>query len=355
MREIQIDLTAIVQNYQAIKKFVGTTKVMAVVKANGYGHGMHEVAKALDDIQVDYLGVADLQEALELRLAGIKAPILCWILSPEDDLQSALSQDIELGVSSLEVLIRLPAGSKVHLKIDTGLGRNGFSHSDFEMALDILAGSKLIPQGLFSHLSNTSQEADLAQLELFSKATQLSEQKGVDFQIKHLAASGATLSYPQMHFDMVRCGIAIYGLSPFEDRAVENLSLRPAMRVVAQIMNLKRMPKGQGVSYGYRYRTEKETTLALVPFGYAEGMPRISKNHFVMIRGERYPVVGQVAMDQFVVDVSDAELKIGDEVVIFGDAKKGEPTAEQLGESSQSINYEVVTRIGGRANLVYKN
>lgn len=354
MREIQIDLAVILKNYRKLKELASGSLVMAVVKANAYGHGMHEVAEALDEAGVDYLGVADLNEALELRMAGIKANILCWILSPEDDFELAVSQNIELGVSSLEVLEGLPEGAKVHLKVDTGLGRNGFTQGDFGKALEFLAGSKLYPEGLFSHLSNASEGDDLAQLELFEKANVMALQKGVHFKLRHLAASAATLKHPQMHFDMVRCGIAVYGLSPFEDEPVDPDLLQPAMRVVANVVNVKRVPKGQGVSYGYRYVTKMETTLVLVPFGYAEGMPRISENHEVLIQGKLYPVVGRVAMDQFIVDVSDAKIRIGDEVVIFGDGQKGEPTAQSLGESSGSINYEVVTRIGGRAPRVYK-
>jgi alanine racemase len=355
VREIQVDLASIRNNYRNLKKLAGDSLVMAVVKANAYGHGMHEVAKALEDSGVDYLGVADLNEALELRMACIKAPILCWILSPEDDFGLALSENIELGVSSFEVLEKLPEGTKVHLKVDTGLGRNGFTQSNLGKALEFLAESKLYPQGIFSHLSNTSDKDDLAQLELFEKANVMALQKGVEFKLKHLAASAATLKYPQMHFDMVRCGIAVYGLSPFEDEPVAGELLQPAMRVVANVVNVKRVPEGQGVSYGYQYVTKKETTLVLVPFGYAEGMPRISENHRVLIQGELHPVVGRVAMDQFIVDVSDAKIQIGAEVVIFGNGQKGEPTAQALGESSGSINYEVVTRIGGRAPRVYKN
>jgi alanine racemase len=355
VREIQIDLAAILKNYRNLKKLAGDSLVMAVVKANAYGHGMHEVARVLDDAGVDYLGVADLNEALELRMKGIKANILCWILSPQDDFELALLENIELGVSSFAVLERLPEGTKVHLKVDTGLGRNGFTQNDLGKALEFLAEANLYPQGLFSHLSNTSEKDDLAQLELFEKANVMARQKGVEFKLKHLAASAATLKHPQMHFDMVRCGIAVYGLSPFEDEPVAADLLKPAMRASAKVVNVKRVPEGQGVSYGYRYVTKKETTLVLVPFGYAEGMPRISENHKVLIQGELHPVVGRVAMDQFIVDVSDAKIRIGDEVVIFGDGQKGEPTAQGLGESSGSINYEVVTRIGGRAPRVYKN
>ncbi len=345
MREIAVDLDAIVRNYRAFRSRT-TAQVCAVVKANAYGHGMHEVAQALDNAGVDVLAVADLNEALELRASGINARIMCWLLSASDDFELAAQSDIELGVSTFEVLEKaLSAGVKVHIKVDTGLSRNGFTQSDWSALFERLAGMEIY--GLFSHLSNTSREADLAQLEKFERATEMASGHSVTILQRHLAATGGFIDYPQMHFDMVRIGIGLYGLSPFEDRGVDWLS--PAMSVSAELINLKRISKGQGVSYGYRFVAEQDTNIALVPFGYSEGMPRISVGHQVAIEGKRYLVVGRVAMDQFLINLGDDEYPLGTKVEIFG----ANVPCEELAQSAQTINYEIVTRIGGRANRVY--
>lgn len=351
MREIQVNLAAIQHNYLELKKIAAPAKVMAVVKANAYGHGAQEVAEALQEVNVDALGVADLDEAIALRLAGIKAPLMCWILAEDADFQMAKDLDIQLGVSTQAALSKaLETGNRIHIKVDTGLGRNGFVEADWERVFTQLAGSSI---GLFSHLANTSVEEDRKQQSQFEKALALATSLGATVHTAHLTATAGTLSYPDMQYDMVRCGIGIYGLNPWDDRAIGNYDFQPAMRVSAKITNVKRVPAGQGVSYGYRYVTDKETTLALVPFGYAEGMPRIAQGAKVLIYGKTFEVSGRIAMDQFVVDVGDLDIKIGDDVVIFGDAAKGEPTAEDLGASCGSINYEIVTRIGGRAKRVY--
>jgi len=352
MREIQVDLAKIQSNYRQLKSLVAPSAVMAVVKANGYGHGMHEVAQALEEISVDALGVADLEEAIALRAAGIKSRLMCWILTADDDFEMAAEQDIELGISNFAVLeAALAANVKtIHIKVDTGLGRAGFAKAQWTEVFEKLSGKTI---GLFSHLANTSVEEDLGQVQLFSEAEALALASGVKISQRHLAATAGALSYPSMRFEMVRCGIGIYGLNPWEDRDYSPYQLQPAMRVVSEVVNLKRVPAGQGVSYGYRYRTDRETTLALVPFGYSEGMPRIAAGAKVLIAGKQFEVSGRVAMDQFVVDIGDYEVSLGAEVVIFGDPAKGEPSAEDLGASAGTINYEVVTRIGGRAKRVY--
>ncbi|MEY3624917.1 MAG: alanine racemase [Actinomycetota bacterium] len=352
MREIQVDLGRIQTNYRTLKQLAQPAKVMAVVKANAYGHGMHEVAQALEEIGVDALGVADLNEAIELRSAGIKTRIMCWLLQPSDDFQLAKDLEIELGVSSFEVLTKvLEVGvHHLHVKVDTGLGRNGFVQADWERLFSALAGKSI---SLFSHLANTSEEADLKQQAEFEAALEVASVHGVEVTERHLAATAGTLSYPAMRYEMVRVGIGVYGLNP-DEREFATFGLRPAMRVVARVANFKRVEAGQGVSYGYRYVTQRPTNLILVPFGYAEGMPRIAQGAKVLVAGKSFEISGRIAMDQFVVDVGDLEVSIGDEVVIFGDAENGEPTAEELGASYGSINYEVVTRIGGRAQRVYK-
>lgn len=345
MREIRVDLEAVVTNYRNIKAQTNS-KVCAVVKANGYGHGMHEVAQALENAGVDALGVADLNEALELRLAGIQSRVICWLLSPEDDFETAVASNIELGVSSFEVLEKLPPGAKLHIKVDTGLGRNGFVKSDWPKLFSALSGRTIA--GLFSHLANTSEAEDRNQQLEFESALELAKEHQVEILERHLAATAGTLSYPEMHYDMVRCGIGIYGLTPFEKVVPW---LLPAMTATAKVINVKRVPKGHGVSYGYQYVTESETTLVLVPFGYGEGMPRTAVGAEVQIRGQRFKVSGRIAMDQFVVDVGDLDVAIGDEVIIFG---SGGPSAEDLASAAGTINYEIVTRIGGRAQRVYR-
>jgi len=345
MRELRVDLKAVVANYQAIASRT-SAKVCAVVKANGYGHGMHEVASALEAAGVDALAVADLNEAIELRLAGIKSRLLCWLLNPTDDFSAAVEHAIELGVSNFEVLDRVPENALLHIKVDTGLGRNGFTAAQWPELFSRLAGKNLV--GLFSHLANTSEVEDRKQQALFEQALQLASEHSITIQDRHIAATAGTLSYPEMHYDMVRCGIGIYGLTPFDDQEVPWLT--PAMQAVAKIANVKRVPAGQGVSYGYGYVTEKETTLVLVPFGYAEGMPRVCPRAEVSISGKRFKISGRVAMDQFVVDIGDLDVSIGDEVIIFGGAG---PSVEELAKAAGTINYEIVTRIGGRAQRVY--
>jgi alanine racemase len=352
MREIQVDLAKIQSNYRKLKSLVAPGEVMAIVKANAYGHGMHEVAQALEEISVDALGVADLEEAIALRAAGIKSRLMCWILSAEDDFEMAAEQDIELGISNFAVLeAALSANVKtIHIKVDTGLGRAGFAKSQWSEVFEKLAGKTI---GLFSHLANTSEEEDRKQEQLFLEAEATAVASGVKISQRHLAATAGALSYPSMRYEMVRCGIGIYGLNPWDDREYSQYQLQPAMRAVSEVVNLKRVPAGQGVSYGYRYRTDRETTLALVPFGYSEGMPRIAVGVKVLIAGKLFEVSGRVAMDQFVVDVGDHDVSLGSEVVIFGDPAKGEPSADELGASAGTINYEIVTRIGGRAKRVY--
>ena len=353
MREIRVDLGLIRSNYQALKEAFAPAKVMAVVKANAYGHGMIEVASTLDKADVDILGVADLDEAISLRLAGIKAPVMAWLLDDKDDLGSAVEHDIVLGISTLQQLRSVPQAAIIHLKVDTGLGRNGFMPEQIAEVVKIVQDRKLNVQGLLSHLANTSEVADLEQQEVLESVHSKLEDAGIKIEIKHLAASAGAITNSAMRYDMVRCGIVLYGLNPFEDRALEGLQVRPAMSAVAKVVNLKSVPAGQGVSYGYRYVTDKPSSFALVPFGYAEGMPRISQGAKVKIGQELFPIVGRVAMDQFVVDVGDHEVHIGDEVVIFGDAARNEPTAEQLAESAGTVNYEVVTKMGGRAKRTF--
>lgn len=351
MRRIEVDLGAIKHNYLELKNKLQNKELIAVVKANAYGHGMHEVANALESVGVDALATADLDEALELRAGGIKSRLMCWLVLPTDDFAQAKELDIEIGVSNLEVLEAVDAEQKIHIKIDTGLGRNGFVKADWEKAFDLAKNKNVV--GIFTHLANTSLSEDLKQRARFDEAVTAAKAAGLKGFKTHLAASAAALSYQEFEYDMARVGIVLYGLNPFEDKELSEITLRPAMRAVAKVAGFKRVQAGQGVSYGYRYVAERATNLVLVPFGYGEGMPRISEGAEVLIAGKRYPVVGRVAMDQFVVEVGDDQIALGTDVVIFGDPSRGEPSVDELARSAKTINYEIVTRIGGRAARVF--
>jgi alanine racemase len=320
---------------------------------------MLQVAKKIEAEGVDYIGVADLAEAQTLRSAGIKTRILAWLNDPQDDFISAIKHEIDVAVSSQQQLLRIKKAAKsvgspaqIHIKVDTGLSRNGATIDELE---DLLIETKAAIEeglvqtvGIFSHLSSTGVKEDLAQIERFELALSMAANLGVQFELRHLTASDGTLSYPQAHYDMVRAGIALYGLSPFSDNRAAEFGLKPVMTAEATVVQTKRVQAGEGVSYGYLYRTSKETTLALVPIGYAEGLPRnASGKAEVCINNKFYKVLSRIAMDQFVVDVGDASISPGDRVVIFGD---GGPTADDLASAADTINYEIVTRIGSRFN-----
>ncbi len=363
MRKLTIDLNNVAHNLDTMRKLVNSTgkkvKVMGVVKADAYGHGMVQVARKIEAEGVDYLGVADLAEAQTLRAAGLTSRILAWLHDPEDDFVLAIKHDIDVAVSSQEQLLRVinaasSAGKpcQVHIKVDTGLGRNGVTIDELDALLqetkEAVAKGLVQTVGIFSHLSSTGVKEDLAQIERFELALEMASNAGVEFELRHLTASDGTLSYPQAHYDMVRLGIALYGLSPFSDNRAAEFGLKPVMCAESRIVQTKRVQAGEGVSYGYLYRTEKETTLALVPIGYAEGLPRnASGKAQVLINDKLYTIHSRIAMDQFVVDVGDASVSPGDRVVIFGDSG---PTADDLAAAAETINYEIVTRIGSRFN-----
>ena len=364
MRTIEINLAAIAANYKTLKSLTAA-KVMAIVKADAFGHGMIEVAKKLESINVDMLATADLDEAQQIRAAGIASPLMAWLHGKDTDFASAIKNDIQIGLSTVQGLELVAAAAKqvagcagVHLKVDTGLGRNGAAIADWPeviaKAVELESQGLIKLVGVFSHLSGTSEAEDMNQLAVFESAIATAKGLGANFEYRHLAASGATLNHKMTHSDMVRVGLALYGLDPNPETSAASFGLVPAMRVSSEVVSVKQVPAGHGVSYGYEHKTTEPTTLVLVPFGYAEGLPRIATGKAsVLLNGKRYRILARIAMDQFVLDVGQDGVKVGDEVVIFGDAKKGEPTAEELAEAAGTINYEIVTRIGGRAKRVF--
>lgn len=358
LREALIDVDAIEHNVRHLRRLV-QTEVIAVVKAGGYGHGALLAATAALAGGATRLGVADVSEALALRGAGITAPVVAWLHGSDADFRDAAEHGIELGISSLAQLQAAAAAASaeqpvgVHLKVETGLGRNGVEPREWQRvcaeAARLERVGRLRVVGVFSHLSNTSIDDDRRALARFHDALAEAAAAGVHPPLRHIAASNAAIALPEARLDCVRLGLSIYGLSPLADRSSAELGLQPAMTLRTSVAAVRRVPAGQGVSYGYTHRTAAETTLALVPLGYADGVPRQASGRGpVVIGGRRYTVSGRIAMDQFVVDVGDADVSIGDEVVLFGDPTLGYPAAAEWGDAADTIDYEIVTRIGPR-------
>jgi alanine racemase len=365
----RIDLAAIAANTESLSAAAGPAAVMAVVKADGYGHGLLPSARAALAGGAQWLGVALLEEALALRAAGIQARTLAWLATPGDQWAAAIAAEVDLSVSAewalAEVAAAAEAGGKrarVHLKVDTGLGRAGATAADWPQLVAQARAAQDSGQievvGIWSHLAYADSPRHPtidAQLAQFHSALEVAEAAGLDPQVRHLANSAATLTRPETHFDLVRPGIAVYGVSPGAEVGTPvELGLVPAMTLTAPVALAKRVPAGQGVSYGHNYFTEAETTLALVPLGYADGIPRHAGNRGpVQLAGQRQQVAGRVCMDQFVVDVGDAAVRAGDEAVLFGPGTAGEPTAAEWAEAAETIAYEIVTRIGPRVRREY--
>ena len=360
-REAVIDLDAVRHNARHLAEAVAPARVMAVVKADAYGHGAVAVARAAVEAGVDWLGVADLDEAIALRGAGIEAPLLAWLHDPDARFAAAITRDIDLGVSSIGQLeaaagaaAAVGRAANVHLKLDTGLSRNGIAPAGWPDAVaraaELEGDGRIRVRGLFSHLSNTSHDEDAAQLDAFLRGLEVAGAAGLRPEVRHLASTAAALRFPDARLDMVRIGIGLYGVPPYGDgTTAAELGLRPVMTLRGRVAAVRRVDAGTGASYGYAWRAEHETTLALVPLGYADGVPRQASGRAeVAIGGTRHPVVGRIAMDQFLVDVGDAEVRVGDEVVLFGDPATGAPSADDWGDAADSIAYEIVTRIGAR-------
>lgn len=358
LREARIDLGAVRANLGVLRDLVAPTPVMAVVKADGYGHGAVAVARAAVDAGAAWLGVADLDEALALRAAGIAAPLLAWLHGAETDFGPAAETGIDLGISTPDQLERAAtAGAVVQLKLDTGLSRNGLSAADapavFARAAELERSGSLRVRGIFSHLSNTSRADDDAQLARFTELLAQAEAAGLAPELRHLASTEAAIARPDLRFDLVRTGVGLYGLPAAAHLDAAGLGLRPAMELAGTVANIRRVEPGAGVSYGFTHRAGEATTLALVPLGYADGVPRAASNRAEVLIGDtRYAVVGRIAMDQFVVDVGDDDVRVGDRVVLWGDPATGAPSAEEWAQWADTIGYEIITRVGPRVPRV---
>ncbi|TXK19205.1 alanine racemase [Homoserinibacter sp. GY 40078] len=353
-REARIRLDVLAENLTALRRAVAPARVLAVVKADAYGHGVLPVAGALADAGADWLGVADLAEAVAIREAGIRTPLLAWLHATPADFREAARRDIDVAVSSPEQLdAAADAGAVVHLKLDTGLSRNGIAPDDaervFARAVELERAGRTRVRGLMSHLSGASPQEDELQRARFAALVDTATAAGLTPELRHLAASLAALTAPDTRLDLVRFGIALYGVAPDDELDLAVLRVRPVMELVTRVAAVRRVPAGTGVSYGFVHRTDRPTTLALVPLGYADGVPRHASGRAeVAIGGVRHPQVGRIAMDQFVVDVGDHPVSVGDEVVLWGDPADGVPSASDWARASGTIGYEIVTRVGPR-------
>ena len=363
MRIAEISVPAIRHNVRRIRDFTGGASVIAVVKANGYGHGAEIAARAAIQGGAALIGVTDLEEALALREAGIEAPILCWLHGAKVDFDAAVAAGIEIGVSHIAQLDALAEAASqggriatLQFKLDTGLSRNGAGPGEwtelFARGAELERAGLVRVRGVFSHLANAGDENDRAQAERFDAAVAQLREAGSDPELIHLAASAATFGSPHLHYNAVRVGVTIYGLSPFPDRTSADLGLIPAMTLKSEIVALRPVEAGTGVSYGYNHVVQGDTTLGLVPVGYADGMPRAlnGAGATVAIAGQHCPIVGRIGMDQCIVDLGSLARKVGlgEPVVLFGDPSTGVPPVEVWSELMRTINYEIVAGIGSR-------
>ena len=357
--EARIDINALASNISYLKSKVGVD-LLAVVKADAYGHGLIEIGLAAEKNGADWLGVALLEEAIALRTHGVRIPILAWLVPPGSDFNSAAKHDIDVAIASmiaLEEISQVPLKPRIHIEVDTGMTRGGFL-DEWPQLLEA-DFSKVEVVGIFSHFARADeagQQQNSDQLQSFKSRVGELAAVGINPPIKHLANSAATLLDEDSIFDMVRTGIAMYGLTPDIKTMGDskNLGLKPVMQLRAKLHLVKTVPAGSPVGYGATVITDKETKLGVVAMGYADGIPRISQGAGVFVNGRRAPIMGRVSMDQFVVDLGpDSAANSGDWVIIFGDGSHGEYTADDWGNASLSINYEIVTRIGPRVPRLY--
>ena len=357
--EARIDTGNLAFNIAHLKA-TSKTNLMAVVKADAYGHGLLGVGLSAEKAGADWLGVALLEEAITLRTHGVRIPILAWLVSPGSDFKSAVDHDIDIAVASIAALreiAALPGKPRIHIELDTGMTRGGFLDEWQEFLQQDFSTVNVI--GVFSHFARADEPNEKQNEDQFDRFNQMVAdlaKMGINPPIKHLSNSAATLKNPSAHFNLVRTGISLYGLSPDVSSLgnSRDLSLKPVMQLRAKLHLVKQVPAGAAVGYGATAHTTQETKLGVVAMGYADGIPRIAKNVGVFIDGKRAPVIGRISMDQFVVDLgADSTAVSGDWVIVFGDGSKGEYTADDWGAASLSINYEIVTRIGPRVPRIY--
>jgi len=366
--EAVVDLDAIAHNVRLLRELAGSAQVMAVVKADGYGHGATMAGRAALAAGASELGVATVAEALTLRRDGITAPVLAWLHPPGTNFAPALEADVEIAVSSVrqfdelrDAVTRTGRVATVTVKVDTGLNRNGVGVAEFPAMLNALkralADDAIRLRGLMSHLvhgDDPDNPLNDLQAQRLTKTRKLADEHGVSFEVVHLSNSPSVMTRPDLAFDMVRPGIAVYGQTPIPERG--NMGLVPAMTLKCPVALVRSVRAGEGVSYGHTWIAERDTTLALLPVGYADGIFRnLSGRIDVLINSALRRSVGRICMDQFVVDLGrDSDVAEGDDAILFGPGTMGENTAQHWAELLGTINYEVVTSPRGRITRTYR-
>lgn len=365
----EVDLQAIKNNLTLIKSKT-SAQVLAVVKADGYGHGLIPVSKAAIEAGADWLGTALLEEAIELRKNGIKVPIIAWLTPCGEDFKEAINLDIDLSISSLEVLTEIvTAGEqlkklpRVHIEIDTGMSRGGIGDDWKVFTLEcsrLIKENKLEVVGIWSHFARADEPLEKMsqeQLLVFSNMVNELKSLGIEPKFLHIANSAAAITLKDSHKSIIRWGIGLYGLSPDVNNLGDSksLKLQPAMKLKAKLNLVKTVKAGATVGYGASAIVTHDTKLGVVAIGYADGIPRNANSSAgVWVAGKRAPLIGRVSMDQFVVDLGATSLaKTGDEVIVFGNGNQNEYTVDEWAKACGTINYEIVTRIGPRVPRIY--
>jgi alanine racemase len=365
--EAIIDLDAIKSNVAALSRHVGAAQVLAVVKSDGYGHGMLASARAALAGGATWLGVVQTADAIALRQSGIDVPVLSLHGSPDSPHADAVAHDIDLTAGTPELVGQIAAAAaaagrpaRLHLEADTGMGRGGAIVADWPAlvaaALAAQAEGLVRVVGLWSHFACADipgHPAIAGQLEAFRAAIELAERAGCRPEVRHMANTPGTLTVPDSYFDLVRPGGGVFGLSTTPGGPPD--WLRPAMTLRAQLIQVKRVPAGTPVSYAHRYATEGETTLGIVPIGYNEGVPRHATNQAGMFfaAGRRVSIAGTVNLNHVIIDLGDLPAEAGDEVILFGPGDQGEPTAQEWADRLGTISYEIVSRFTGKVPRTY--
>lgn len=365
----EVDIDAVKHNFKIIKNSISNNvKVCCVIKANAYGHGAIQLAKVYQENNADFLAVSNIEEALQLRNAGIFLPILILgftdpkcaeILAVKNISQCVYSK--EYGRSLSNNAVRCGVSVKVHIKLDTGMGRIGFKNSedDVEAIADICKMAGIIPEGIFTHFASADEgykgkEYTVCQYTMFMNTISKLEEMNIRFEIRHCANSAAIFDYPEMHLDMVRAGIVLYGLQPSAE--IHNKAdLKPLLKFITLIDHIKTVKAGEHISYGRTYTADKERRIATIPIGYADGLWRANSSKGLEVKiGNSYAhIVGRICMDQCMIDITDIpEAKLGSSVTVYD--VTGRNTVDQIAKNNDTINYEIVCAIGERVPRVYK-